>query len=92
MGGAPERGRIGQRRICSENGDGMTAVKERKVSVEATLRQLATRCDVAEVRDDVRATGDRLARRLYALGVGVAILIALEIVSIGVSLAWLPWR
>lgn len=47
-------------------------------SGEDTLRDLATTADV-------RATGDRLARRLYALGVGVAILIALEVVSIGVS-------
>lgn len=47
-------------------------------SNETMLRELATAADV-------KATGDRLAWRLYALGVGVAILIALEIVSIGVS-------
>lgn len=61
----------------------MTAMKEREVSLEATLGDLAT-------RDDVRATGDRLVRRLRVVGVGVVILIALEIVSIGVNLAWLP--
>ena len=59
------------------------------VSVEATLGQLATKGDMADARDDVRAAGDRLARRLKVVGVGVIVLIALEIVSIGVSLAGL---
>lgn len=68
----------------------MAIVKERGASLEATLGELATRGDMAGARDDVRATGDRLARRLMVVGVGVIILIALEIVSIGVNLAWLP--
>ena len=55
-------------------------MEDRKTNLEATLEELATAADV-------RATGDRLARRLYALGVGVAILVALEIVSIGLLLA-----
>ena len=61
-------------------------MKERGASLEATLGELATRWDMAGARADVRATGDRLARRLKMVGVGVIILIALEIVSITVSL------
>ena len=58
----------------------MAAMKEREASLEATLGALATKADV-------KATGDRLARRLYALGVGVVILIVLELVSIALVLA-----
>ena len=60
--------------------EGVNGMEDRKTNLEATLEELATSADV-------RATGDRLARRLYALGVGVAILVALEIVSIGLVLA-----
>ena len=60
----------------------MSDMKEREASLEAMLGELATTADV-------RATGDRLARRLKVLGAGVVILIALEVVSIGVNLAWL---
>lgn len=56
----------------------MATMKEREASLEATLGELAT-------SEYVRATGDRLARRLKVVGAGVIILIALEIVSIGVS-------
>lgn len=83
---------MGQRWVGVSNvkGDGMATMEERGASVEATLGQLATRGDMAGARDDVRAVGDRLARRLKVVGVGVIILIALEVVSIGVNLAWLP--
>lgn len=65
----------------------MAIVKERGASLEATLGQLATRGDMAGARDDVRATGDRLTRRLRVVGVGVVALILLELVSIGLALA-----
>ena len=65
----------------------MAIMKERGASLEATLGQLATRGDMAEARDDVRATGDRLARRMKVVGVGVMALILLELVSIGLALA-----
>ena len=56
----------------------MAGMEGRRASVEATLGELAPSAYV-------RATGDRLARRLKVVGVGVIILIALEIVSIVVS-------
>lgn len=71
--------------LAAKRGEWLIAMKERGASLEATLGQLATRGNMAGVRDDVRATGDRLARRLKVVGVGVVILIALEVVSIGVS-------
>lgn len=77
--------RIGQWRIGSESGEWLMAMEERGASLEATLGRLATKGDVAEVRYDVRATGDRLARRLKVVGVGVVTLIVIELVSIGVS-------
>lgn len=61
----------------------MADKKEREANLEAAMGELAT-------SEYVRATGDRLARRLKVVGVGVIILIALEIVSIGVSLASMP--
>ena len=63
----------------------MADKKDRGVSLEATLGELATSADVRATAADVKATGDRLARRLKIVGVGVVILIALEVVSIGVS-------
>ena len=64
----------------------MADMEERGASVEATLGQLATRGDMVGVQDDVRATGDRLARRLKVVGVGVIALILLELVSVGLAL------
>ena len=61
----------------------MADKKDREAKIEATLGELATSAYV-------RATGDRLARRLKVVGAGVIILIALEIVSIAVSLASMP--
>ena len=58
----------------------MAGMEGRRASVEATLGELVPSAYV-------RATGDRLARRLKVVGVGVIILIALEIVSIGLVLA-----
>ena len=64
--------------MAVKKGNGMVDKKDRESKSEATLGELAPSAYV-------RATGDRLARRLKVVGAGVIVLIALEVVSIGIS-------
>ena len=58
----------------------MASMEERMASVEATLPHLATKADIKDLEV-------RLARLIYAIGIGILISIIGSLVSIVLSLA-----
>ena len=55
-------------------------------SVEATLPHLATKADMANLKADINGMEARLTRAMYALGVGIIISIAANLIGIALTL------
>ena len=64
----------------------MASMEARMASVECAFARLATKADVANLKADIKGLEVRLTRLIYAVGVGILLSIAANLIGIALTL------